>query len=426
MIAHLQRAATTAALIPALYGPDDPRYHLRPWLIAAEYRSADAQLPLLGDPQEALSGGVLDYPAARLGARAPEQPVWMCSVRSDPRRPDLTDTQWSDVARRLVTATGLAPDDDPLGSRWVAIRNLARSVHIVATVVREDGQVHRSYRDAFHVQAECHRIATELGHLPQSVRSVTTAKEYRMPAPVITISIEPSGSVAAKGASDDLSATLLRHAGFRQIEDWHGRRHRLPTTTAPTDRASIATHAAEMLRAARYNVDLDPALDTAQVTTPTDPLGRKVAGRQVLELTDRIRGAATAAEAAAALDQLLDPDDGVLARVQEALEAASEQITDLDPEQFALSDRFGFAADFVCAAQSELVGVLDEVQRARTHQAPADTTLAAGNLTTATTSAALATSPAVLRASAALGKTPPATAAPALPVPAPSTGLRTR
>lgn len=84
MIAHLQRAATTAALIPALYGPDDPRHHLRPRLIAAEYRSADAQLPLFGDPQEVLGGGVLDAPAARLGSRAPERPVWMCSVRSDP------------------------------------------------------------------------------------------------------------------------------------------------------------------------------------------------------------------------------------------------------------------------------------------------------------------------------------------------------
>ncbi|MEV5952504.1 hypothetical protein AB0M11_01780 [Streptomyces sp. NPDC051987] len=90
----------------------------------------------------------------------------------------------------------------------------------------------------------------------------------------------------AKGASDDLSATLLKHAGFRQIEDWYGRRHRLATTTPQAERVAIASHAAEMLRAARYSVDLDP---------------------------------------------------------------------DLDDEAHALADRFGFAAEFVSAAQAELV-----------------------------------------------------------------------
>lgn len=55
----------------------------------------------------------LDTPAERLGARAPELPTWFCSVRSDPRRPDLTDSQWATVARRLVTATGIVPAGDP-------------------------------------------------------------------------------------------------------------------------------------------------------------------------------------------------------------------------------------------------------------------------------------------------------------------------
>ncbi|WP_149038081.1 hypothetical protein [Kitasatospora sp. MBT63] len=350
MIAHLQRATTTAALIPALYGLDEPGDRLRPRLIGADYRGADKQLPLFGDPQEVLGGGVLDAPALRIGSRAPARPVWMCSVRSDPRHPDLSDAQWTDVTRRLVTATGLAPDGDPDGCRWAAIRNGNRSVHVVATVVREDGYIHNTYRDPFHVQAECTRIAAELGHL---TRTVTTAKDHRMPS--ITISAELSGSVVATGASDDLSATLLRHAGFKQIDDWHGRRHRLPTTTAPADRASIATHATEMLRAARYTVDLDPKLDAEQLST---------AGRQILNLTDELRGAKDFAELAGVLDELLDPDEGMLVRLQEALEIASEQITELDPDQFALSDRFGFASDQLVTAQAELAGAVDEVQRA--------------------------------------------------------------
>ena len=92
--------------------------------------------------------------------------MWVCSVRSDPRHPDLTDSQWAEVARRVVAATGIAPDGDPDACRWIAVRNQARLVHVVATLAREDGSLHNAYRDAFHLQTECHRIATELGHLP--------------------------------------------------------------------------------------------------------------------------------------------------------------------------------------------------------------------------------------------------------------------
>ncbi|MFJ6381377.1 hypothetical protein ACIQI7_15460 [Kitasatospora sp. NPDC092039] len=390
MIAHLQRAATTAALIPTLYGLDDPRGRLRPRLIGADYRGADKQLPLFGDPQEVLGGGVIDTPALRIGARAPERPVWMCSVRSDPRHPDLSDAQWADVARRLVSATGLAPAGDPAGCRWAAIRNGDRSVHVVATVVREDGYIHSTYRDPFHVQAECTRIAAELGHL---TRTVTTAKDHRMA--VITISAEPSGSVVATGTSDDLSATLLRHAGFKQIDDWHGRRHRLPTTTHRPDAAAIATHAAEMLRAARYEVDLDPRLDV-------EPLN--ATGRHVLDLTDALRGSTDFTELGVVLDQLIDPDDGMLVRLQEALETASEQITDLDPDQFELSDRLGVASDHLVTAQAELAGAIEEVQRAVSH--------APGTADDLRTRAALARSTSV-----------PAAGAPSVPVAAAATRL---
>ncbi|MFJ7275424.1 hypothetical protein [Kitasatospora sp. NPDC098663] len=408
MIAHLQRATTTAALIPALYGLDDPRGSLRPRLIGADYRGADKQLPLFGDPQEVLDGGVLDAPALRIGARAPEQPVWMCSVRSDPRHPDLSDAQWADVARRLVTATGLAPAGDPHGCRWAAIRNGDQSVHVVATVVREDGYLHGTYRDPFHVQAECTRIAAELGHL---TRTVTTAKDHRMP--VITINAEPSGSIVATGTSDDLSATLLRHAGFQQIDDWHGRRHRLPTTTPRPEAASIAAHAAQMLRAARYSVDLDPKLHLEPLDTP---------GRQILHLTDAIRGAADFAELAGVLDELLDPDDGMLVRLQEALETASEQITDLDPDQHELSDRFGTASDQLVTTQAELAEVLDEVQLATSNTAGTADVLAADDLRTR---AALARSTAAPAANAA--GAPVAAASTGLPpVPAPAVGAAGR
>ncbi|WP_367828510.1 hypothetical protein [Streptomyces sp. LMG1-1-1.1] len=395
MIAHLQRASDTAGLLAYLYGPGERSAHVSARLIAGEGHGAPIEL--LAEPGSLpYLAHALDAPVERLGARAPVRPTWVCSVRSDPRRPDLADAQWAVVARRLVSAVGIAPEGDPDACRWVALRNQPRQVHVVATLAREDGGLHQGYRDAFRLQTECRRIAAELGHLPTAPHPTARAQETAVPAPPITISSEASGSVVAKGANDDLSAMILKHAGFRQIEDWHGRRHRLPTTTAVADQIAIASHAAEMLRAARYGVDLAPSLDVARMSTPANPLGPYAAGAALLQITDRIRSAENGVDLRQAVDQLLHPEHGALERVREALEAASEHITDLDDEAYALADRFGFAAEFVSSAQSELVDSEDELRRVG-GPSQAETRMRSSALS-ASQSAALAVSPAAAKA----------------------------
>ncbi|MFD5327942.1 hypothetical protein [Streptomyces sp. NPDC127092] len=395
MIAHLQRASDTAGLLAYLYGPDEGGAHVSPRLIAGDGHGAPIEL--LAEPGSLpYLAHALDAPVERLGARAPVRPTWVCSVRSDPRRPDLTDAQWAVVARRLVSAVGIAPEGDPDACRWIALRRQPRQVHVVATLAREDGSLHQGYRDAFRLQTECRRIAAELGHLPTAPHPTPRAQETAVPTPPITISSEASGSVVAKGANDDLSALILKHAGFRQIEDWHGRRHRLPTTIAVADQVAIASHAAEMLRAARYGVDLAPSLDMARISTPANPLGPYAAGAALLQITDRIRSAENGADLRQAVDQLLHPEHGVLERAREALEAASEHITDLDDEAYALADRFGFAAEFVSSAQSEVVGSEDELRRVG-GPSRAESRTRSSHLP-ASQSAALAVSPAAAKA----------------------------
>lgn len=336
----------------------------------------------------------LDAPVERLGARAPEHSVRISSVRSDPRRPDLTDSLWATVARRLVAATEITPDGDPDACRWIAVRNQPRQAHIVAALAREDGTLH----NAFRLQTECHRLAAELSHLPSAAHPIPRTQETHVHAPSITITTEPSGSVVAKGATDGLAATLLKHAGFQQIEDWYGRRHRLPTTTPPPIRAATATYATEMLRAARYGVDLAPSLDTTRMTTPANPLGPYTVGAELLRLTDQIRSAENGENLRQAVDHLLHPEHGALERVREALEAAGEQITDLDDEAYQLADRFGFAAEFVSSAQSELADSEAELPRVGHAREPRTETRTQDPRLPDSRSAALATSPAAAKA----------------------------
>ncbi|MFG3199870.1 hypothetical protein ACGFYT_27495 [Streptomyces sp. NPDC048208] len=235
-----------------------------------------------------------------------------------------------------------------------------------------------------------------------------------MPAPPITITAEFSGSVVARGATDDLSASLLRHAGFLQINDWYGRRHRLSTTMPINDQAAIASHAAEMLRAARYTVDLSPALDTTRLSPPVHPLGPYVAGAELLQITDRIRAAENGADLQRAVDHLLHPEHGALERVREALEAAGEHINALDEEAYALADRFTFASEFVSSAQSELTGSETELRRVGEVQQAQAGTRQHSPVPTTHQGAALAMSPAATKAKvtpAAGGQEPHSSAA---------------
>ena len=221
----------------------------------------------------------------------------------------------------------------------------------------------------------------------------------------VTITAEPSGSVVARGG-DFFAYSLLDHAGFAFTNDWHGPRHRLPTSMDRGEQTAIATHATEMLRTARYSVDLDPALAQARTATPANPLGRYTAGAELLRLTDQVRSAENGAELRQVVDHLLHPEHGALERVREALEAAGEQITDLDDEAYQLSDRFGLAAELVSTAQAELVDSEAELLRVGgTAQPRAVTRTQPPSAFPAPHSAALATSPAAAKArtSSALG-----------------------
>ncbi|MDT3395332.1 hypothetical protein RKE29_01485 [Streptomyces sp. B1866] len=243
-----------------------------------------------------------------------------------------------------------------------------------------------------------------------------------MSEPVITIVMEPSGRVSARGA-DTLAATLLRRAGFTEVYDWHGLRHRLPSTTPVGEQAAVAGYATRMLRAARYPVEVDPALDpdtpdTPTVPTSTDPHGHYRTGRAVLALTDQLNAATTPGQAAAVLDQLLNPTDGVLVRLQEAVEAAAEKCGEFDDDgnSFPLSDQLAAAAEQLTETGDDLDGAVGHLRALGTAPPPAPSRAIASR---AVTDAARATSPATTATTTALA---PAVGSRTTSAPATTTG----
>jgi hypothetical protein len=159
------RGRNARRLLYYLYGPGKANEHTDPHLIAGF--SDPAQL----EPERRPDGsrdfrrlaGLLEQPLAALAGHGYDKPVWHCAVRAAPDDRMLSDAEWAQVAARVMHRTGLAPEGDDLGVRWVAVRHAADHIHIVATLARQDGRRPRVWNDYYRVREACHDAERRFG-----------------------------------------------------------------------------------------------------------------------------------------------------------------------------------------------------------------------------------------------------------------------
>ncbi|WP_372404606.1 relaxase/mobilization nuclease domain-containing protein [Streptomyces luteireticuli] len=158
-----KRGKRTLGLLYYLYGPGTHEEHTDPHLVA----SWDSQAP---DPGRDLQATLrqlqhlLDQPLDNIDARdRPRKHVWHLSVRNAAEDRLLADEEWADIARRMVAAAGIDDPDEAAGCRWAAVRHADDHIHIIATLVREDGYKPDLDHDAARVQAEARLLEAELG-----------------------------------------------------------------------------------------------------------------------------------------------------------------------------------------------------------------------------------------------------------------------
>ncbi|WP_435210340.1 relaxase/mobilization nuclease domain-containing protein [Streptomyces sp. bgisy034] len=168
----------TAGLLYYLYGPGRAEEHVDPHLVA----SFDGMAPDPGrsaDFHHALKdlANLIDQPVEALPPRSrPALPVWHTSVRAAPGDRTLSDDEWADIARRVVAATGIDPGNGEPGCRWAAVRHADDHIHIVATLVCENGSRPDDFRSGKRAQAECRLIEKELGLTLVNAGDGTAAK----------------------------------------------------------------------------------------------------------------------------------------------------------------------------------------------------------------------------------------------------------
>lgn len=242
--------------------------------------------------------------------------------------------------------------------------------------------------------------------------------------PHVVITREPTGNVTAEGG-DELATTLLKRAGFvpqtSPLSSWY----RLPWDMGEERENQMASHAARMLTAIGYRVDLDPCLDVTRVTTPTDPRGQRVYAQQILALTDQLNGAETYETAADLTEHAVDPNDGVLVRLSEFFEAAAEQAKASETDAgWDLSYVFEDAATTITSLGEDLHIASDQMRALGTPRKPSWQARVANYYATAparygSTAAAASAEPAAATA-------PPASADPAAQASASSTAAPAR
>ncbi len=167
MVPDVSTGSDTRGLIAYLFGPGRRDEHTDPHIVAAwdmagapdPGRNPTATYSLLAKRLDTH----VDLRTRELGGKKPPQHVWHCPVRTAPGDRYLTDTEWAEVARRIVHATGIAPEGDEKACRWIAVRHADDHIHIMATTVRADGRRPRTHRDGQRAQAECRKIEAEFG-----------------------------------------------------------------------------------------------------------------------------------------------------------------------------------------------------------------------------------------------------------------------
>ncbi|WP_049570428.1 hypothetical protein [Streptomyces sp. SBT349] len=148
-----------------LFGPGRHNEHTDPHLVA----SWNGYAPDPGRYPERHTVGTLaarlDIPIKALPKRLrPEVKYLHIPLRAAPGDRHLTDDEWASVARRVLHAARLAPEGDDQASRWIAVRHADDHIHLLVTLVRQDGRAPDLPRKYIQVmRREVDRIEADLG-----------------------------------------------------------------------------------------------------------------------------------------------------------------------------------------------------------------------------------------------------------------------
>ncbi|UGQ09698.1 hypothetical protein LO772_22615 [Yinghuangia sp. ASG 101] len=148
-------------LVAYLFGPGRANEHTDPRVVAC----SEAVEPDLPPPALAAR---LEAPAKLFDTRVSGGSVWHTALSNAPGDRVLADAEWGFAARRLVDSLGFGGADGTAPCRWAAVRHgvSARGndhIHVVVSLVREDGTVASVWQDRVAAARVCAALEDRFG-----------------------------------------------------------------------------------------------------------------------------------------------------------------------------------------------------------------------------------------------------------------------
>ena len=312
-----RRGARVGGLLRYLWGPGKAEEHTNPHLVAAW----DGAGPLAGMEPDLTAAGQRDFRTltalleepVKAGFRPPDKAVWHSSMRLAPedRYRTVSDATWKNMVELMLTEAGVATAADGAGLRWVAMRHADDHVHIVATLVREDGRTNWLRNDYPKCVAATYNVARRYNLHRQVPPADRTA--HRRPHPVEVSKARRTGRsqtprdelrrrvrTAVAGAADEQEFfTRLRELGVL-IRLRHSTTNPEQVTgyAVAMPGAPAADGAPVYFGGGRLAPDMTlPKLRVRWGTTPAPDQASPTVGRE--QRAEAMRQAATASQAAA-------------------------------------------------------------------------------------------------------------------------------
>lgn len=141
--------------------------------------------PALLEPQRRSAGradvtrlaALLDAPVRAGGVGKDAKPVYHLAISAAPGDRTLTDAEWGDIAVQYLDRLGLAERRDSDAVRWVAVRHADNHVHVVATLVRQDGRRVFPHHDFYRAREVSLDVERQYGLTPTSPVDRTAGRE---------------------------------------------------------------------------------------------------------------------------------------------------------------------------------------------------------------------------------------------------------
>ena len=213
-------------LVRYLFGAGRANEHDNPHVIASWDGHPEALQPEL----IALSGrhdvtgltSLLTAPV-RAALQPPDKYVYHLVFRAAPEDRLMSDGEWAELCVEAMDRTGIARRDDPAGCRWIAVRHADDHVHVVATLVREDGRTARTPQDFRRLAAVAHEFEERFGLRSTAAREDQTAAAR--PGVQETAAAQHAGRTRAPRETlrTRVKAAAARTSGFGEFQALLGR-----------------------------------------------------------------------------------------------------------------------------------------------------------------------------------------------------------